>query len=202
MVEAARSQKSAIGRIERERTIAAALERVRQAARHTAGGNARDEELKVAVGARRQSRQHVVLGIPARAAGAFHQELALLAVVRHEVATVVGRHLHPIDHTDIEAQFIVQQDDVRTRARGRAGVIGGEAQPVGDHRIRFQESFRHIGRHRIDAGAREAGKVITVAEGLARMHRNGEREPGERNEAGRRARECHAPPHAVRIGPP
>src|SRR6516225_1603234 len=112
-----RAHESAERRIKRKRAIAAALQRRRQAAIDAAGGNARHEISKTAERTRRQPRQHVVLGEPARPAIAFYQKIALLAVERLEMHAIAARHLDAWRHANVEARFVVDKDDVRRRRR-------------------------------------------------------------------------------------
>ncbi len=92
-LEAARAHEGAERRIEREGAIAAAPQRRRQPAIDAAGGDAGHEIGEAAERARRQALQHIVFGEPARAAVAFDQEIALLAVERLEMRAIAVRHL-------------------------------------------------------------------------------------------------------------
>ena len=69
LLEGARAEEVAIGRIERNGLVAAALQRLRQSARDPARGDPRDVELQVAERSRRHAGQHVEFGVPGRAAG-------------------------------------------------------------------------------------------------------------------------------------
>ena len=93
LLELARAEKRAIGGIERDGLVAAAPQRLRQAALDAAGGDARDVIAEPAVGPRREAGQHVVFGVPGRAARALDQQRARLAVERPEMIAVVRRHL-------------------------------------------------------------------------------------------------------------
>src|SRR5205085_927459 len=73
-IERARRQKIAEYGMIGEGPVAAMGERARQTARDPPGSDAANEKLEAAEGARRQTSQHIVLGDPARAAGAFHQK--------------------------------------------------------------------------------------------------------------------------------
>ena len=91
--------------IQAEGLVAATPQRLRQAALDAVGRDARDKELHVSEGARRQSRQHVVFGEPGRPAGAFHEERARLAVDGAELVLVAGRHFHSRQGRDVEARI-------------------------------------------------------------------------------------------------
>ena len=121
LLEGARAEEVAIGRIERDGLVAAMLQRLRQSARHAAGGDPRDVELQIAERARRQAGQHVEFGVPRRAAGRFRDHGPLLAVDRLEVVGVSGRHLDVRRRGDVEARLVEQHDDVRPLGRGVAG---------------------------------------------------------------------------------
>jgi len=156
LAERAGGQKAADHRKDREGPVAAAGERARQAARHPPGGDGGDEKLERSIGARGQAGEHVVFGEPARAAGPFHQKFPRLAVEGQEVAAVILGYLDPVDGPDIEARFIVQQDDVREPGRRPAGLLRGELETSGDRGVGFQEPMGHQRGHRVDARAREA----------------------------------------------
>src|SRR5579862_8882081 len=115
---ATRAHERAERRIEREGAIAAAAQRRRQSALDASGGDPGHEIREAAERARRQAFQYVVFGEPARAAIAFDQEVALLAVERLEVGAIAVRDLDPRRHADVEARLVVDQDDVR-RLLGR-----------------------------------------------------------------------------------
>src|SRR5262245_49771058 len=73
-VERARAEETAEYRIDRERTVTAAPQSMRQATRDPAGSYPRDVKLETAKRARRKSRKHIVLGIPAWTARTLDQE--------------------------------------------------------------------------------------------------------------------------------
>src|SRR5689334_19375981 len=74
--------------IKRESAIATALQRRRQAAIDSSGRNARDKIGEAAERSRRQAREHIVLGVPARPAVALDQKITLLAVERLEMRAI------------------------------------------------------------------------------------------------------------------
>src|SRR5262249_3329764 len=80
LVIRAGSEEAAVDRIDGVGAVAATLQGPWQPALDPAGRDAGDEELEAPVGARRQAREHVVFGVPARPSGALDQELARLAV--------------------------------------------------------------------------------------------------------------------------
>src|SRR5262249_9140696 len=88
-VEAARPDEGAVIGIHAEGAITAMAQRVRQPALDVTGCESCDRLGKTPVGAHRETGEHVVFGVPARAAGAFDQELALLAVERAKVLPIV-----------------------------------------------------------------------------------------------------------------
>ena len=98
--------------------VAAAPQRIRQPALDPAGGDAGDGVGEPPVGAHREAGEHVVLGEPARPAGALDHERPRLAVGRAETLVVVRRQLDAGHHGDVEARFIEHHDDVRQLAAG------------------------------------------------------------------------------------
>src|SRR5262245_64286850 len=78
-LEPAGAEEGAVGRIEAERPVAAAAQRLRQATLDAPGRDARDVEHETPVGARRKTGQHVVLGVPARPAGRLDEQGSRLA---------------------------------------------------------------------------------------------------------------------------
>src|SRR5215469_10554579 len=131
-LETARAHERAERWIEREGAITAASQRGRQAAIDAAGRDSDDEIGKTAEAAGRQSLEHVVFSVPARAAIALDQEVALLAVERLEMRTVAARHFDAWRHANVETRLVVNEDDVRrlgcrrTRVLDRAQTIFGE----------------------------------------------------------------------------
>ena len=73
-LEAARAQEGAEKRKQAEGAVAAPAQRIRQPPLHPAGGNAREEFGKAAIGARRKAGEHVVFGKNTRAARAFDHQ--------------------------------------------------------------------------------------------------------------------------------
>src|SRR5262249_355875 len=122
-LEKARAHERAERGIEREGAIAAASQRRRQAAIDAAGRNPGDEIGKPAEAAGRQSLEHVVLSVPARAAIALDQEVALLAVERLEMRAVAARHFDARRHANIKTRLVVNEDDVRRLGCRRTGVL-------------------------------------------------------------------------------
>jgi len=92
LVEAARAQEFAIGRIEREGAVATALQRARQAALGPDGRDAGDEIGEVTEGARRQavSTLYSVYQVGRRRP---RPRMNAAAVEGLEVIAVIGRHL-------------------------------------------------------------------------------------------------------------
>src|SRR6516165_10949525 len=131
-LETARAHEGAERRIEREGAITAASQRGRQAAVDAAGRNPGDEIGKTAEAAGRQSLEHVVFRVPARAAIAFDQEVPLLAVERLEMRAVAARHFDAWCHANLETRLVVNEDDVwrlgfrRARVLDRVQTICGE----------------------------------------------------------------------------
>src|SRR6516164_1485401 len=111
-LEATRAHERAERRIEREGVITAASQRGWQAAIDAAGRNPGDEIGKTAEAAGRQSLEHVVLSVPARAAIAFNQKVALLAVERLEMRAVAARHFDAWRHANVKTRLVVNEDDV------------------------------------------------------------------------------------------
>ena len=99
--------------IDRERPIAASPQRRGQPAFHPPGGDLRHIIGEASKRACRKACQHVVLAVPARTARALDNEVPVLAVERAEVAAVIGRDLDAGHGADVEARFVVHQDDVR-----------------------------------------------------------------------------------------
>ena len=161
-LETARAHEGAEGRIQRDRIVAAAAQRQRQAALDAARGDAGHEIGEPAERPRRQPGQHVVFGEPARPAIALGQEFALLAVERVELAAIAFRHLDAAGRANIETGFIVDHDDVRPHALGMAGIQQRHLEPFGRGRIRFHEAVMDEIRHRGDAGAGEFRQIAVV----------------------------------------
>ena len=88
----------------------------------------------------------------------------------------------PGRHADVEARFVVDQDDVRRFGRRLAGG-GDRLQAIGGEGVGLHQSVRHQFRNGIDAGARERGNEIAAVEGLERLHRELHFERGEAAEA-------------------
>src|SRR4051794_23691061 len=80
------------------------------------GGDSGHRSCEMSEGTRRESGEDVELGEPARAAGAFDDELARLAVEGLEMALVAFRHPNPGRDGDVEAGFVMKQNDVRELA--------------------------------------------------------------------------------------
>src|SRR6202034_3940501 len=91
-----RAHEGAIGRIERERAVAAAAQRQRQSTLDPARRDAGDEIGEAAERARGEARQHIIFGEPARPAIAFGQKLSCLAVPEVEIAAIALRHLDAV----------------------------------------------------------------------------------------------------------
>ena len=201
LLEGARAEEVAIGRIERDGLVAAALQRLRQSARDAAGGDPRDVEFQIAERARRQAGQHVELGVPGRAAGRLRDHGALLAVARLEIIGVAGRHLDAGRRGDVEARLVEQHDDVRPLGRRVAGLADGSAgrtaacasrarlQRAVRRRIGLDPSGRSQPRHRHHARARQVGNVIDALERLPCLLGRSDRH--RRDQRGRRR---HAAP--------
>ena len=121
LLEGARAEEVAIGRIERDGLVAAIPQRLRQSAGDAAGGDPRDVELQIAERPRRQAGQHIELRVPGRTAGGFRHHGPLLAVDGLEVVGISRRHLDIGRSGDVEARLVEQHDDVRPPGRGVAG---------------------------------------------------------------------------------
>src|SRR5712672_2838417 len=106
-LEAARAHEGAIGRIERDRVVAAAAQRQRQSALDAARGDPRHEVGEAPERARRQAGEHIVFGEPARPAIALGQEFSLLAVEGLEVTAIALRHLDAFGLTNVETRLIM-----------------------------------------------------------------------------------------------
>ena len=96
---------------------------------------------------------------------------------------VAHRHLDAGDVPDVEARFIVQQDDVRELGGRAAGAFSRELEAVGGRGVRLQKSLAQQPGDRIGARAGERGDIVLVAEGLAVLQRKGNREGGQRGQA-------------------
>src|SRR5262249_22080483 len=152
-----------------------------------------DEELKPAKGTRREPGDHIVFRVPARPARALDQEPALLAVEREEVRAVAVRQFDAVDVAQIEAAFVVYQQDVRTLARrfARIGRAGRERTVCGG--VRFVVPPGHVLGDIADAGTREGGHVVDVAERFAEWEGNRKGECAEAAGAGGQSRQRSAP---------
>ena len=201
-LEAARAHEGAIGRIERQRAVAAAAQRQRQPALDPPRGDAGDEIGEAAERARRQAGQHVVLGHPARAAAALGEELALLAVEGLEVAAIAGRHLDAIGLTNVEARLVMDHDDVRAAAGDMTGIHQRHLQPLGRGGFRFHKTvIDEVGnrRHARAGEFREIAVVVIAAPGLVRP---GDGLAGQRGQTGQQAGDRRQAANAERIEPP
>ena len=74
--------------------------------------NPRDRRREAAERANRESREHVEFGEPAWTSDPLHEKLARLAIERLEVAMIAGRHGDLGRGGQIEARFIVEEDDM------------------------------------------------------------------------------------------
>src|SRR3954453_1217110 len=162
-LETACAHESAIGGIERQGTVSATPQREWQSALDAPGGDARDEVREPSKGSRRQPRQHIVFGEPARPAIALGQKLALLAVERFEMAAVGGWKLDALRLANVKTGLIVDHDDERPAPGRLVGVQQRDVQPPAPRRIRFHEAEMDEVRDGGDAGAREF-REITVME--------------------------------------
>src|SRR5258706_14815054 len=106
-LEAARAHEGAIGRIERDRVVAAAAQRPRQSALDATRGDAGDKIGKPAERPRREPGEHIVFGEPAGAAIALGQEFALFAVERFEMAAIARRYLDACCLTAVRTGLIM-----------------------------------------------------------------------------------------------
>jgi dihydrophenazinedicarboxylate synthase len=95
--------------IERERPVAAAAQRIGQTALDPPGGDPGDEIGELAEAARGQAGKHVVLGVPARAAGTFHWPDRLQQI---NVAGQVER----TDEAESDALFLERPAEARASA--------------------------------------------------------------------------------------
>ena len=100
-------------RVDRKGPITASAQRRGESALHPAGGNLRHIIGEAPERAGREAREHVVLGVPARTARAFADEVAALAIEGTEMITVSLGDLHSGQDSDVEARFVVYQNDVR-----------------------------------------------------------------------------------------
>ena len=198
----ARAEKRAEPGIDAVGAIAAVVQRVRQASRDAPGGDPRHELGEMAVGARRQSAQHVVFGEPGRPARAFDQERALLAIERTEVALIAGRHLDARHGADVEARLVEHEDDVRQPLPRLAGRGRGRRKAIADDAVRFQKTARREIEQRERAGTRELRHVVGRLERLLAVHRYRKRQRAQRSEASNRPERGRPQPHAKRIEPP
>ena len=189
-LETARAHERAIGRIERDRFIAAAAQRQRQSALDAAGGDPGDEIGKPAERPRREPGQHIVFGEPARAAIALGQEFARRAVERGEMAAIARRHLDAIDAANVETGLIMDHDDVRPPPGGMAGIQERHVETPGGDGVGFHEAVIDEIRHGVDAGAgkfRQIAVVVIAAPGFVRPGEGISDQGGKaRQRAGRR----------------
>src|SRR3954447_2673856 len=107
LLKAASTHERAVRRIERIGLIAAAMQRLRQAALDPARRDSGDEIGKTPVGARREAGEHVVFSVPARATRPFGDELAVLAVKRAEVGAIVRRHMNAGRLANVEGRLVM-----------------------------------------------------------------------------------------------
>src|SRR5262249_25373896 len=93
--------------IDREGSIPAATQRRRQAALHAPGGDLRHVIGEAPERPRGEAGKHVILGVPARTARTFADEVAALAVEGTEVVAVIGTDLDAGQDANVEARFVV-----------------------------------------------------------------------------------------------
>ena len=150
---------------------------------------------------RRQAREHIVLGVPARPAVALDQKITLLAVERLEMRAIAARHLDTGRHANVETRLVVDQNDVRWRGLGPAGVrerlqaFGGDS--IGLH----QPMCRQFGNG-VDAGAGEGGHEIAAVKGFERLQRKKRFERDKTGDTGHGGNCRNTPAHAQRIEAP
>ena len=129
-VKATRTHKGAEPGVKAVGAITALAQGVWQAALDAPGGQARDRLGETAVRARREAGEDVVIGVPARAAGALHHEGASLAIGGAKPVPIIGRNLDSRQHGGIEARLVEHHDNVRQLAGCLAGCAGAEIQAV------------------------------------------------------------------------
>ncbi len=201
-LETARAHEGAIGRIERERVVAAAAQRQRQAALDPARRDAGDEIGEPAERTRRQPGEHIVFGEPARAAIALGEEFTRLAVGRIEVAAVAPGHLDAFGLTNVETGFVVDHDDVGPPPGGMAGIHQRHVEMIVGYRIGFQKAVLDEIRYRGDAGAgkfRQIAVVVITAPGFIRPGEGIADQSGQTRQRASRRRQAA---DAERIEPP
>ena len=115
---------------------------------------------------------------------------------------IARRHFDSIDRANVEARFVVQQDDVRPLAGGRARLVVRELEPFGHFGVGFQIALGRQDVHGLDAGAHEDGDVVVVGEDLAVGQRECKRHRHQGREACRGADCRDPPPDAPGIDPP
>ena len=200
--KAARAHEGAIGRIERQRVVAAAAQRKRQAALDAPRGDAGHEIGEAAERARGQPGEHVIFGEPARPAIALGQEFALRPVIGLEVTAIARRHFDAFGLANVETQFIMDHDDVRPAAGGMAGILQRHLEAFHGDGLGFHETVIDEVGYRGDAGAREFRQIAVVvitAPGFVRPHHGIE---GKRRQAGELAGERRQAADAERVEPP
>ena len=214
LLERPRAEEVAIGRIERDGLVAAALQRLRQAALDPVRGDPRDVELQIAERAHRHAGQDIELGVPGRAARRLRDHGPLLAVDGLEEVGIARRHLDAGRGRDVETRLVEQHDDMRPLCSGIAFFVRRQRRPARGMRARSQAkraARRRIGldpsgrrqpRHRDHARARETGNMIDALERLPRLL--GHRDRHRRHRYGRcgKNRQHRAATDAERIGAP
>src|SRR6478672_11257659 len=112
-LKGARPEKRPVKRIKTESPVTALVQQTRQPAIDVIGRDPRHGGGKASEGSDRKAGEHIVFGEPAWSADPLHDQLAFLPVERLKMTMIPVRHLDPGRRSDVEARFIVQQDDMR-----------------------------------------------------------------------------------------
>ncbi len=170
-------------RVHAESPVAALRQDPRQAPHDPACGDLGHEIGKPAEAFDREPGQHVVFGVPARTACPLHQQRPRLAVERLEVVPIARPDIDAGHTGDIEAAFVKNHHNVRTRAGGRASMVRGRGQLVSRADVRFQIA---AGVEIVDAGearSRELRNEIVGVEFLVKVVGHRQRQRSQSNEA-------------------
>ena len=118
------------------------------------------------------------------------------------MAAIARRHLDATGLTDVEAEFVMDHDDVRPAAGGMAGIQQRHLETLGGDRVRFHEAVIDEIRHRGDAGAGKFRQIAVVVIAAPGFIRPGEGISDQRGKTGQLAGQRRQAADAERIEPP
>ena len=116
--------------VDGEGAIPATMQRRRQAALHPPGGDLRHVVGEAPERARGEAGKHVVLGVPARTARAFADEVPALAIEGTEVIAVIGANLDAGQGADVKTRLVVHENDVGRPSARHADLVRQRAQAI------------------------------------------------------------------------